>query len=390
MKSALIAALLFSGQAIDGDGYEPAEWFTDQRVLACAPATLSSKDTLVLTLGPAHGRELAIRRVADNTWYFLVVSSPADDEPQLMTPDEFFIAARVKIPATFEARTSGGPLEPVLNRPGRYEAYVSDVLESEVGGHVCRFDYVGASRDDSSSTEAKPEALRYERLAAERTPSIWQAGSTWELEVYDSKDQVATSISFKITDEPADTCMSGDWKKLLTLRENKPTTRNPAYMLAGRNLSILLSTGLCDAYDELQGELDARGFEGRRVLSGLFGGADQGKALGKPSLEAAMLAPSLPLQSGEYIFQHRFYEHPGLPSIRVTASISGRHIVLNNEIASGAFPKGIIAEGTLIWHKASGEWIIGQDVPDGDADEVGGCSDGPEVVDLRERIYWTC
>lgn len=21
---------------------------------------------------------------------------------------------------------------------------------------------------------------------------------------------------------------------------------------------------------------------------------------------------------------------------------------------------------------------------------VGGCSDGPEVIDLEERIYWTC
>ena len=24
------------------------------------------------------------------------------------------------------------------------------------------------------------------------------------------------------------------------------------------------------------------------------------------------------------------------------------------------------------------------------ATEVGGCSDGPEVVDLKKRIYWTC
>ena len=24
------------------------------------------------------------------------------------------------------------------------------------------------------------------------------------------------------------------------------------------------------------------------------------------------------------------------------------------------------------------------------AEAVGGCSDGPEVVDLEKRIYWTC
>ncbi|MDR7134096.1 hypothetical protein J2X06_001280 [Lysobacter niastensis] len=155
MTNILVAVLLLAGQATGSD-YEPAEWFRDSRVLSCSPESLSVSDTLVLTLGQGHGRELAIRRVSDNTWYFLVVGLPADDESQLMSPDQFAAATRAEIPATFQARTSGGPLEPVLNRPGKYEAYVSDILESEVGGHVCSFNYTGMSPNNSF----KPKPLR--------------------------------------------------------------------------------------------------------------------------------------------------------------------------------------------------------------------------------------
>jgi len=143
MITILAATLLFAGQATELDGYEPAEWLTDSSVLACSPAFLSASDTLVLTLGRGHGRELAIRRISGNSWYFLVVALPSTNEPQLMTPQQFAAARRVEIPATFKGRASGGPIEPVLNQPGQYEAYVSDVLESEVGGHVCRFQLHG-------------------------------------------------------------------------------------------------------------------------------------------------------------------------------------------------------------------------------------------------------
>ena len=156
MKCIFVATLLLAGQAPSLDGYEPAEWYTDSRVLACSPESLSSSDTLVLTLGPGHGRELAIRRVSDNTWYFLAVWMPAADEPQLMTPEQFAVARRVEVPAGFLVKASDGPLERVLNRPGKYEAYVSETLESEVGGHVCSFNYVGMGPHNSF----KPNPLR--------------------------------------------------------------------------------------------------------------------------------------------------------------------------------------------------------------------------------------
>lgn len=112
-------------------------------------------------------------------------------------------------------------------------------------------------------------------------------------------------------------------------------------------------------------------------------------ALAASSLASAV-EPMLPIRSGLYAFQHKFAEQPEAPSIRLLAQISGRHIVLINEAQSSVFPKGVIAEGNLMWHAKSGQWIISQSPLDRLADEVGGCSDGPEVVDLEHRVYWTC
>ena len=100
--------------------------------------------------------------------------------------------------------------------------------------------------------------------------------------------------------------------------------------------------------------------------------------------------PAVPLGPGEYTFQHRFAEHPTMPSFQLKARISGKRIVLTNPAASGPFPAGVLAEGELMWHTGSKQWIIGQEASDRSLQDVGGCSDGPEVVDLVGKIYWTC
>lgn len=97
-----------------------------------------------------------------------------------------------------------------------------------------------------------------------------------------------------------------------------------------------------------------------------------------------------PLRDGEHAFRHRSAEHPKLPAHPLVARVTGTHIVLVHRKASSVFPIGVVAEGELMWHDASKQWVLGQDPADRTAEEVGGCSDGPEVVDLRERIYWTC
>jgi hypothetical protein len=105
---------------------------------------------------------------------------------------------------------------------------------------------------------------------------------------------------------------------------------------------------------------------------------------------AAASTPRQPLQSGTYTFQHKFAEHPDMPSISLTAKISRGRIKLINNSQSAVFPKGVIASGKLMWHASSSEWIIGHNKSDQFAKEAGGCSDGPEVVDLELKIYWTC
>jgi hypothetical protein len=100
--------------------------------------------------------------------------------------------------------------------------------------------------------------------------------------------------------------------------------------------------------------------------------------------------PTLPIRSGVHQFKHKFAEHPNMQSIPLIAKIKGHHIVLINKVASKVWPKGVIAEGELMWHAKSKQWIITLEPSDIDASDVGGCSDGPEVVDLKNKIYWTC
>jgi hypothetical protein len=101
-------------------------------------------------------------------------------------------------------------------------------------------------------------------------------------------------------------------------------------------------------------------------------------------------AERLPIRDGEHAFRHRSAEHPNLPAHSLVARISGTRILLVNRKPSSVFPLGVVAEGELMWHAASKQWVLGLDPADRMAEEVGGCSDGPEVVDLRRRVYWTC
>jgi hypothetical protein len=70
--------------------------------------------------------------------------------------------------------------------------------------------------------------------------------------------------------------------------------------------------------------------------------------------------------------------------------ISGDSIkIINNGSMPGR--KGdIIEQGTIIRHKFTGQWIIATKPEDEFAEEVGGCSDGPRVIDFKKKKWWTC
>jgi hypothetical protein len=104
----------------------------------------------------------------------------------------------------------------------------------------------------------------------------------------------------------------------------------------------------------------------------------------------AQAEPKLPIKSGDYIFQNRDAEFPHSKGFPVRVSIRGDHITVINPKPHGATPAGVLDEATLMWHPKSKQWIIAYSNADRDAPDVGGCSDGPDVIDFKTRIIWSC
>jgi hypothetical protein len=100
--------------------------------------------------------------------------------------------------------------------------------------------------------------------------------------------------------------------------------------------------------------------------------------------------PVLPIKSGDYIFEYRDAEFADSKGFEVEISIRGFHITVISPKPHGTIPAGVIDDATLMWHAKSQQWIIGYSDADRDAPEVGGCSNGPDVIDFKTRIIWSC
>ena len=97
-------------------------------------------------------------------------------------------------------------------------------------------------------------------------------------------------------------------------------------------------------------------------------------------------------KNGTYTYTIAFAEHQGKSlGVTCTVIIKGDSIkVIHNGNPNLSGEKGeIIDEGIIIKHK-SGKWIIGQSPEDKNAEEIGGCSDGPLVIDFKNKRLWTC
>ena len=117
-------------------------------------------------------------------------------------------------------------------------------------------------------------------------------------------------------------------------------------------------------------------------------------AASKPEVvESTSVAESTAVQmvsDGTYALVHKFAEHPNMPSIAVEAVVKNGRVSLFNHGVADVFPKGLIKEGELFWHAPSKEWVIIVSEEDKQAEHVGGCTDGPEVIDFNGLVYWTC
>ena len=65
--------------------------------------------------------------------------------------------------------------------------------------------------------------------------------------------------------------------------------------------------------------------------------------------------------------------------------------VLHNGSKGLSGKKGdVLDKGILVKHARTGQWIIAHDAKDRYAKEVGGCTDGPAVLDFRRKKYSIC
>ena len=114
-------------------------WTELSSMLDCNPDTLAIGETLTITLGNNHGKELAVLKHNDNTWHFMVVGIPPDDMKSFMSPVQFkeIRAFKITPETTAYEWTKEGKNKIIISAPGMYSFYVSETLESELGGYVC-------------------------------------------------------------------------------------------------------------------------------------------------------------------------------------------------------------------------------------------------------------
>lgn len=99
------------------------------------------------------------------------------------------------------------------------------------------------------------------------------------------------------------------------------------------------------------------------------------------------------LPNGKYRFDVAFAEWEGKSmGEKVTVIINNNSIKIIYE-GDGQLTltkKGeVIDQGNIMRHKTD-VWIIGKKPSDTQSDEIGGCSDGPAIIDFKNKKYWMC
>lgn len=75
----------------------------------------------------------------------------------------------------------------------------------------------------------------------------------------------------------------------------------------------------------------------------------------------------------------------------VTVVIHGDSIRVIHAGGTLSGKKGeVIDSGIIMKHKPTGKWIIGRRPAAAHAKEVGGCSDGPAVIDFKKKQFHLC
>jgi len=97
-------------------------------------------------------------------------------------------------------------------------------------------------------------------------------------------------------------------------------------------------------------------------------------------------------KNGTYTYAVAFAEWNGKSNgATCTVKIKGDSVTVIHNGGNLTGTKGeIIDKGILMKHTKTGKWIIAHSKEDKDAKEVGGCSDGPAVIDFKRKKFWMC
>lgn len=131
----------------------------------------------------------------------------------------------------------------------------------------------------------KVQLLRVLYLAALAScvPSAWsyELGGVWDLKVENPQHKVVASATISFSEQPAQSCLSGNWKRVVVESSNTsdssffPISEPLSFSVDGSKLTVGRNE-VCDAYLHLEGVLEKDSVQGDYVSFGLGGGTRLG------------------------------------------------------------------------------------------------------------------
>jgi hypothetical protein len=109
-------------------------------------------------------------------------------------------------------------------------------------------------------------------------PPAWTVGSQWRFTITDLARKAPQVVTLLVTKEKAHSCLGGEWLRLQRVGGAFDNLSEPAWMLRGNELTVLLASDVCDRYDRIEGKPVASGFSGPHTLYGIDGSDDLGTA----------------------------------------------------------------------------------------------------------------
>jgi hypothetical protein len=104
----------------------------------------------------------------------------------------------------------------------------------------------------------------------------------WTLRVGDLSHREVVVAKVRFSDEPADSCIGGNWKRLVV---DSSETKDPTFFPVSEPLSYEVDeseltigrNGTCDSYPRLKGKFDGVTARGAYFSFGISGGRDRGE-----------------------------------------------------------------------------------------------------------------